>query len=285
MTRWQKLINISLKKKIFILTSLFVLFSITDFLSFKLNPHTSFFVIFIKKLNFETSLKKTKNFYKDTYKKPIETDEFILLTWLYPTIAQRNLKTYEIDPFYRLLNKDYKINITNKEDIETFAYLMTDWTDADIIPTLYCDKIDYSQDEFEQLKKIRDYKGYYGDTHYLMSLLFLESLNCQLPEILTKEKSSVINAIIKAQNNTIQPSIDLFAERIVFLYWAGEKKQIKYNWIKRLVHSQNNDGSWTEIGTQESDYHITGLSALAIQYYINNGIDNNIWFILENSSK
>ena len=278
MPKWITLRNIKLQKKIFILISLLILFVITDFSSFKMNEHSSFFVTFIKKYHFEKSLSKTEDLYKAN-KNSLESDEFMMLNWLWADIAENTPKTFESDPFFRMIDKNYNSHINSDKDIAKYEYLMTDWTDDDVVPALYCDKLNYSQNNFKKLKSIRDYKGNYGDTHYLMSLLFLESLNCQSSEILTKEKNNVIESIIKAQNKTIQPSIDLFAERIVFLYWAGKKNQIKYDWIKRIIDNQNNDGSWTEIGAQESDYHITGLSALAIRYYIDNGVDNNIWFM------
>lgn len=279
MLKWITLRNIKFKKKIFILMSLLILFIISDFLSFKIDEHSSLFITFIKKYNFNKSLHKTKDLYK-MQKKPLESDEFMMLNWLWDNVAQNTPKTFELDPFYRMLNKNYNGYIYNYRDLDKYKYLMTDWTDEYIISALYCDKLNYSENEFKKLKNIRDYEGGYGDTHYLLGLLFLKSLNCYPYEILSKEKKDVIESIIKAQNKIVQPSIDLFAERIVFLYWANKKKQIKYSWIKRIVDIQNNDGSWTDIGMQKSDFHITGLSALVLKYYINNNVDNDVWFIL-----
>ncbi len=155
---------------------------------------------------------------------------------------------------------------------------MTDWADKDILKALYCDKINYTKQDFETLKQIRDYKGGYGDTHYLLGLLFLNSLNCLDSKTFTTEKSYVINDILKAQEKPIQKSIDLFAERIVFLYWAKEKNKIKYAWIKKLIKAQDYSGYWIDIEQKEPNPHITGLCALSIKYFIENGVKDKIWF-------
>jgi len=277
MLKWITFSNVPIQVKIFTLFVFIFLFLFIDFLSFKIDEHSSFFVKFMKKYYFEKSINKAKNYYA-VYKKPFQTDEFMMLNWLSPNLATNAQKAFPLDPFYRILDKNINVSLKKDEKLEyKYNYLMTDWTDKDVLNALYCDKINYSEDKFKKLKNIRDYKGGYGDTHFLLSLLFLDSLKCINQKLLENEKNNVIRDIIKAQNKKIQPSIDLFAERIVFLYWAGEKRQIKYNWIKRIVDIQNNTGGWTEIGAKKSDYHITGLCSLAIKYYINNDIDN-IWF-------
>ncbi|MEN8252358.1 MAG: hypothetical protein ABFQ53_02155 [Patescibacteria group bacterium] len=291
------------KHKILFLLLLIFMFIGIEFISYKFDRGNSFFVRLANRYYFEPSLEKTKNFYI-AYDTPLETDEFVMLLGLWPELANDKELVFTSDPFYRTYKDSWQVDdmkivrrAKTKEELKTFLRLfgidapvydigdkynktMTDFTDNVVVKALYCDKSGYDDFDYKLLNLIRDNNGGYGDTHFLMSILFLEKLDCLDKEVLNKDKKSVLENIIKTQKED-EVFSDLFAERVVVLYWAGEGSSVKFPWILKIAKNIKSDGGWRDVGSYESNPHVTGLSALAIKYFINDDFVNNIWFASE----
>ncbi len=274
-----------------------ITFICIDIVSFKIDQHSSIFVRLVKKYYFEPILDKSENFYK-TYNKALQTDEFIMLLWLWPKQATLVERVFKIDPFYRIYNNKWEINDLNlirradsREEVSglikifgnnTMLYeidnkignIMTDPTDDVLLKALYCDETGYDDFDYKLLSVIKDGKGGYGDTHYLLSLLFLEKLGCGNKDMIIHDKSDVVYNILTAELKK-QDFSDLFVERIVLLYWAGYSEDIKLKWINKIVQNIQKDGGWRDINKKESNPHTTGLAALAIKYFIINNKSAN----------
>jgi hypothetical protein len=222
-----------------------------------------------------------------------------MLLWLWPERAYSVKKAFEVDPFYRIYRDDWKINnltLTRRADSreevkglakifgkDTMLYeaeerigrIMTDPTDDVVLKALYCDGGSYDDFDYELLSIIKDDEGGYGDTHYLLSLLFLERLKCISASMIDQDKQAVIQNIFMAEMRDDEFS-DLFVERIVLLYWAGQNDKIKLEWINKIVQNIQKDGGWKKnVNTSGSDPHATGLAALSIKYFLGNvNVDN-----------
>jgi hypothetical protein len=281
-----------IKYKGIILLLIITLFVGVDVISYKLNVHSSVFVQLVEKYYFVPTLTKTQNFYK-TYKTPLQTDEFVMLLWLWPDRAYSVKKAFDKDPFYRIYRNNWKMDnfsivrrANSRDEVrelikmfgvntplyaidEKIKNIFTDPTDDVVLKALYCDKSGYDDFDYELLKIIRDKKGGYGDTHYLLSLLFLEKLECVNWNKIVQDKQSVIHDILAAESKK-QVFSDLFVERIVVLYWAGKGDKIKFKWIKKVVKNIQKNGGWKDKNTKNSDPHATGLAALSIKYFLEN---------------
>ena len=285
--------------KVLAIFLMFITFVGIDFVSFKINQHSSVFVKLVKKYHLVPILSESENFYK-TYDTPLQTDEFAMLLWLWPERAYSAEKAFDADPFYRIYSDDWKIDdldlvrradsrdevvglakIFGKDTMlyevdERIGKIMTDPTDDVVLKALYCGESSYDNFDYELLSIIRDDEGGYGDTHYLLSLLFLEKLKCGSANMIEQDKQAVIQNIFMAEVKDEEFS-DLFVERIVLLYWAGQNDKIKLEWINRVAQNIQKDGGWKKnVNTDRSDPHATGLAALSIKYFLGNTRVDNI---------
>lgn len=276
-----------------------ITFICIDLVSFKINQHSSIFVQLVKKYYFVPVLSEAENFYK-TYDEPLQTDEFVMLLWLWPERAYSLERVFEIDPFYRMYSNKWKIDnlsLVRRADsreevaglakifgINTMLYeitdekigkIMTDPTDDIVLKALYCDESGYDDFDYKLLSVIRDDEGGYGDTHYLLSLLFLERLGCGNTDVVMQDKQDVIGNILAAESEE-QEFSDLFVERIALLYWAGHGQSVDIEWINKVAKNIQRDGGWRDVGVDKSDPHTTGLAALAIKYFISDVQDGQI---------
>jgi hypothetical protein len=270
-----------------------------DFVSYKINPHNSIAVRIVKKYYLAKTTDKAKDFYR-TYAEPLQTDEYIMLLWLWPEYAPSVNRVFINDPLFRIYKDKYRTNDINlsrlansKKELQTFIKLfginrniykvndkyentLTDEVDDILFKALYCDVSGYDEFDYNLLSSIADNQGGYGDTHYLLSLLFLEKLKCIETERIVVDKTKVINSIVEAQKKD-EGFSDLFAERVVMLYWAGMGEKVELLWIMRIAKNIQSDGGWMDENMSVSDPHATGLSALAIRYFvINKSIDKLI---------
>jgi hypothetical protein len=282
--------KITKKHKIFILIFLLFLFGVLDYISYRINPHDSLGVQLIKKYYFVTKIDRAKDFYR-MYSKPFQTDEYILLLWAWRDYAPGANHLFFKDPFLRMYNNRYTIRdinifrlVNSKEDLKFFVdifgtnkYLYSvddkykdtiiDPADDLLLKALYCDISGYDEFDYNLLSAIADGRGGYGDTHFLLGLLFLDKLNCFNKEKIDYDKKNVIENIVNAQYHDNEFS-DLFAERTVILYWADAQERINLSWIIKIVQNMNKDNGWGYKGEVVSNPHTTGLSILAIKYFI-----------------
>ena len=197
------------------------------------------------------------------------------------------------NPFYGMLdggadlNVDIKRNFENVDDLKNFVsdkeylenrfyeieggkeYLEDPWDDV-LLKALYCKSTGYDGLDWKVMELLNDGKGGYLDTHFLLGLLFLENGKCFDEAEIKKVKSRVIDEIVLAQERDEKFS-DLYAERIVFLYWAGEGEKVEKEWINLIqANFQNESNGWQDIGRSEVDAHTTGMAILALEYFLKN---------------
>ncbi len=171
----------------------------------------------------------------------------------------RRAYPYRILPF--IDNNSYLVNPPYEE------YLRDPYDDI-LFKTLYCDLGHYDAADFAILKSIQSETGDYADTHYLWGLLILRENGCfDEPEI-AAEIRSVVPHIIRAAE-TDEVFSDLFAERIVLLYWAGFGDRVKREWIEKVHSSLTDEPGWRDAGHDESNAHTTGLALLSLIYFEN----------------
>ena len=108
--------------------------------------------------------------------------------------------------------------------------------------------------------------GGYWDTHYLMSLLLLKKNGCYEQRRVDDEIEKVVKRIVEIENNDIYFS-DLYAERIVALYWAGKGDLVRASWIDKISNFPGTDSGWADKGKYFSNAHTTGLALLSLLYY------------------
>jgi len=161
--------------------------------------------------------------------------------------------------FYSIKNVD-KINY----DYENFGL----WNDV-MLKAIYCDKTGFDNGDFYILKLLKNGSGGYLDTHYLFGLLFLKKNNCYAEAELDKQIAAVSADIAIAEDNDKAFS-DLYAERIVFLYWAGYGNLVKKEWADSIKNNFNKEYGWTENSSQSFNGHVSGLSLLALIYFAEN---------------
>lgn len=274
------------------MAAIFLIFSlllVAEYMSYQHSPHKSLIGSAVKKYYFAPALEDVQNYY-DSYGQSLQTDEYILYAMLWPDQVDRVQRVFSQDPFDRIYQKDVAVDdlaivrrVDSGEDVidlylregvdtplysidEQFQSAMIDPTDEVITKALYCDMTGYDDFDEELLGLMRDNEGGYGDTHFLLGLLLLEKLGCRTSDEIFAEKRDVIKAIIAAQEAD-QEFSDLFAERIILLFWAGQGDAVDVKWIETIVANVQNDGGWRDIGEMESNPHTTGLSALAIKYF------------------
>jgi hypothetical protein len=287
-TFWHKILQ---HKRVAIF--LFVaIFCALEYATYIYDPHDSLYVNIVKRTALVHALENSREFY-NSYDAPLQTDEYSMLLWLWPDIAGDHDRAFDQDPFYRFFSNDLRMpdlgidrHVDNSEElavfvqrfgVESFLYefsgvsqaVLTDPTDDVILKALYCDVQGYDAFDYTLLRTMRDESGGYGDTHFLLGILFLTRLGCISDSVVSDDRSAVVARIIAAQKADPVFS-DLYAERVVLLYWAGHGDVVSYAWIKKIQEAQMSDGGWRNVGQDTSDPHATGLSGLALQYFIEN---------------
>lgn len=194
---------------------------------------------------------------------------------------------HQNNPFKRLVDrKNYLTNISierNFDHLGTYHfYTIPDMPNSIItwdkvfIKALYCDKKDYDEIDFQTLSALKN-KYRYHETHYLLGLIFLSENLCYKRPILEKEISESAKRIINEQDEDPEFS-DLYAERIVVLYWAGFGDAVKKEWIEKVADSFSKEYGWRF--DKNSNYfsaHATGLSLLSLIYYKDGDIKQSIY--------
>lgn len=160
---------------------------------------------------------------------------------------------------YRIDNNFYNI-------LPPYDTVATDPADDVMLRALYCDRDGYDAHDRRILSLVRDRRGGYLDTHYLMALLFLQSNGCG--HATDQDIREVTDTLLTAQRAATVVD-DLYAERIVVLYWAGRGNDVHLSWIRALAAAQRHDGGWLASPTSKRSHsHTSGLAALALRYYL-----------------
>lgn len=150
--------------------------------------------------------------------------------------------------------------------------LLDGWDDI-LVKSLYCDISGYDDVDWNILQRLRDGEGDYFDTHQLMALLLVEENKCYDQKEIDQAKKDVIKDIVAAQHKSAQKKndnfSDLFAERVVCLYWAKAHHLVDPRWIEIILKAQRDDGGWADsIAYPSSSTHPSSLAALGLKYFI-----------------
>jgi hypothetical protein len=237
---------------------------------------------------YSPAIEEGVGFYAPQNLEKLNIDDYLLL-------REINLRKNEVDisslqekyaqnPFKRILNKeDYVSNLyfdrsgfgknpqhpSNNPLYELNSpyhlFLEEPWDDV-ILRALYCDISGYDDTDFSVLKSVKTGDGGYWDTHVLLGLLLLQENRCYNPEKIREQIGQVAEQIIAAQQKDRIFS-DLFAERIVFLYWAGYGNAIRKEWTDMVKENLTQDPGWRMENTFSSSAHTTGLALLSMIYY------------------
>lgn len=145
------------------------------------------------------------------------------------------------------------------------AFLRDPWDDI-LYKALYCDFSGYDAGDFALLTSKRDSIGGYADTHVLLGLLFLRDNGCyDLPERKVATAQIVRDIARAARHDSLWS--DLYAERIVFLYWAGSGHLVERDWIRLVREHLTDDPGWRTGSEMTSNAHTTGLALLSLMYF------------------
>ncbi len=223
------------------------------------------------------------DFYRTHSEKDFRTDERWLSALLFGyrnAIGRGDAEPMARDPFLRVLGEHKRaLSVFETPDPirtedgydyrikgEYRRFLVDPW-DAMLLRALYCRIYGYSDADFSALASV-PLDGKYADTHKLLGLLLLREQRCYDQDILDRMIRQGAEHIARSAAADQQWS-DLFSERIVFLYWAGEGSLVKRDWIDRIAEAQGREGGWTDpTWGADPNAHSTGLSMLAIRYFL-----------------
>lgn len=227
-------------------------------------------------------------FYTPEKIQTLRVDEALLFSLIQQSRGQmlpENLKEkYKNDPFSRLFDMNHPIrdivfhrnlatppinqpsgNTTYSINFPYRQFLYDPWDDL-LFKALYCDISGYDDTDFSLLTTRGDSVGGYADTHVLLGLLFLEKNQCFDSEKIQSYKKTFVRHIISAEERDVIFS-DLYAERIVFLFWSGYGNTVKKEWITVVRKNIKSDFGWRwQPSDTESSAHATGLALLALIY-------------------
>ncbi len=306
----QDLEKVTRKKRLYAVTKLFLLtvglFLLVDLSLSYFKISDSWILKWTKNGLLSESIDKALVFY-ETYDKPLFVDEYILWRKFIELSQRETIKDFEIDqenPFLRMLNNEKdksKFELIRKIDSpeELFVLLekngyffdnsfykiepseyekyLEDPFDDLMLKALYCDVLGYDKLDYELLNLLgRSGNGGYMSTHYLLALLFLKRNGCDkvIGEDMNLKKEMSIEMIVAAIDYSKETgNVDLLSEQLMLLYWSGNADKVRYNWLKFLIETQNDDGGWGLFKGDVSDPHATGLSALSILCYLNGGCE------------
>jgi len=288
-----------MKIKIIFWVNILIVFVIIvhEIIFFNIDKKQCYVEFFTRYVEYYPNIKKGVNLYTQDRIAQLRQDEYFFANEIAERKKIGNLdlsylkKKYDKDVFKRLLNKnDYisgiqieKKNIVNaigkpfegegnfysiknvdkiNYDYENFGY----WNDI-MVKAIYCDKTGFDDTDFYVLNLLKSEDGGYLDTHYLFGLLFLKKNKCYAEDKIDGQINDVSNDIAAAEDNDKTFS-DLYAERIVFLYWAGHGNLIKKEWVDLVKINFHEEYGWTEKDSYSFSGHVTGLSLLSLIYYV-----------------
>ncbi len=233
---------------------------------------------------------KYKHYYNQDKTIRLYIDSYLMLKLLQEkkfkfdkvNIVSSNNISYKDDPFKRLLNrddyvKDFELipkewNTNNSYNNSYYdvnekyrKFLIDPWDDI-LLKVLYADILGYNIEDFGKLLSLKSGKGDYTDTHIFLALLLLKENKAFDENQINNQIKSLVKILVYTQDKENEFS-DLFAERIVFLYWAGFGNLVKKEWINIIRKAKNKDFGWPLYEGEESNPHSTGLALLSLIYF------------------
>jgi hypothetical protein len=186
--------------------------------------------------------------------------------------------SYVYDIFVNNYSLENKYNNSLYEVDKYKYYNLTSINDYHLLVSLYCDIFGIDDDDFNLFYSLKDGVGDYSDTHLFLLLLFLEKNNCYSNSYIEMVKNELVDNFISALDSE-EVFSDLYAERVVFMYWGGYGNLVKEKWITLINDSQLPDLGWPDhrFSTEKGDAHATGFAILS-QIYFNEGKDKQDFF-------
>lgn len=187
---------------------------------------------------------------------------------------------YENDPYKRLIDKNtfsQDITFTLQKDPEKKLdyYVVANVPisihlyDSVFLKALYCDKTGYTDEDFEALDHL-DHKGSdYLAVSYLYALLLLQENQCYDPKTLKAAIDESAQRLARTEDADTSFS-DLYAERIVVLYWSGYGNLVQKAWIEKIRESYKPGVGWVGSSKIQTTNPPNGFSLLALLYYQEN---------------
>jgi len=213
----------------------------------------------------EKALELAHDYYTSgNLEKATRLDEVLFPTLIWSDFKLENYHDLETEPFVRLVSPERTFGISKADKNQLKDPL---------IQMLYCDYLGTTEDTYNKFKEVRDNQGGYDDTHFLIGALLYKKLCAPTASTVSSDIDSVVASITEAQKTDNQFS-DLYAERVVVLYWAGAIDKIDSIWIQKILDAQQSDGSWK---VEDNVFHITALSSLALKYNHDSKVDYP-WF-------
>ncbi|MFA9261947.1 MAG: hypothetical protein ACEQSB_01120 [Undibacterium sp.] len=243
----------------------------------------------------EHAIKKGLTFYHPEMLDSVRVDDALLIQLIRDSKAARiaNLRPdvfsiplsrrFSTDPLRRLLTPEEpvpQLTLTRRADpfqplpvVNNNSYTvdppydraLRDPYDDILFKALYCDQTGYDDGDFAILRSTRNRAGNYADTHFLLGLLLLRENGCFDEKRLSQEIKITASDIALAESHDSNFS-DLYAERIVFLYWAGFGNLVQSKWIAKIRSALTPDPGWRDVESDVSNAHTTGLALLALLY-------------------
>jgi hypothetical protein len=266
---------------------LFFLLILQEVLLISFDKKNSLFFQWQKKWFYANAIEEGLKFYTPENQNSLRLDEYFLLKKI---SVEKNFaiqvddEKFSTDSFRRLLNKNnpvdglkfkrnnfklvdkYTVNNSFYEINGTAKEFFVDPTDDVVLKSLYCDMSGYDDADFGILKLLNRGDGGYLNTHFLLSLLLLKSNQCYDAKKVEEQINLAVENIVAAEKADTEFS-DLYAERIVFLYWAGYGGFVEKEWVDKIKNSMTENSTWQDKKNRATDAHATGLSILAMLYY------------------
>ncbi|MDQ5922348.1 MAG: hypothetical protein QG644_56 [Patescibacteria group bacterium] len=230
----------------------------------------------------ESLISKGVEFYSKDRSKDLKIDSYIMLKDIATRTNNENLlieeSIHDNDLFVRFLNNDKVPESLSSMMPKLYPPYMVDLNDdyartepfaGVLLKALYCDKLGYTDYDFGILHTLYNGDGSYWDTHFLLSLIFLKNNNCYDEKEINSAIKKVSVSIINKQKED-EEFTDVYAERIVMLYWAGYGNFVEKAWIEKVKENFiNNPPGWKAVSfLPYPNSHTTGLAILSLIYYL-----------------
>ena len=168
--------------------------------------------------------------------------------------------------FIRIYDKDYSeeafieglksVNISDKKEYDEEVMLYS----------IYCDKMDYKRSDFAKTLSFYNGDSMYKDTHIFLSIILVLKNDClhdgdKAIAIATMNDRAKRFALAneKYLNSSDlyneDANIDIVAERITFMYWAGMSKYIDPKWLDKIMEFKQDDFGWRYSAYDYIDFH------------------------------
>ena len=229
------------------------------------------------------ALRKAPDFYAARAARDLNLDDYLMLKLaarfrpeLAGAVTESPRALFRDDPYLRLFDGRFapeKFRLTRQPPGSDMPYaasapfkdVIYAPRDGILLKALYAPVFGYDADDFALLLNSRRGDGGYDDTHGLLALLLLRAQKSFDAIELDRAIAEWSAGLAAAQENA-KYFDDLYAERIVFLYWAGHGDLVKPEWIARVAAAQKPDGGFGPEQGMNSNAHVTGLSVLALIY-------------------